>query len=582
MKKFSLFLLLSFYLLSFGFAQGKSILVVGVFSPESKASSSIGSAHHYWNQAGLEYAGNNLTEFGDYQVQIEFIDTKSEDSDCREKYDAFLQRFKNAILILGPVRSGCIKNIHTKDVALPIISSLASATELTEVDNIKSPWFFRANITDKTRLNKLISFIESKPEYKNNAPFLIYDNLSAYGKGLKNDFIDLNNIDDENVINIEAALLAEGSLLEKIIDNNKISNVFILGASTRAMKVANKLSDIGKSYLNKSFFLFTVGSSPNMLQSSPYGLITIGEASFKEHQSSKYRIERARISEQVIKSGNSFYPTTYASARFIAPEVIKAGLKQIKSSNKPFSIKRLRSYMKEILASGYEFNSLNPPDILKFDISGNLDAEFEFPIYELEPAFKKINIDNAELPWIEILAQSKFVSFLESPVSITLFGHNTDKYNIDISLKEVDGATLYTESNITLNNGETKQVSFHVKQPGKYEFTSNRKIFPADTEVHVELTLFYFVCFISAFIGAFCKLKTFQNDDGFHYGDYIQGAIIGLILAFASTYVKYSLVPVVETDWNLLNGAMYGFIGGFFGPWIVHIVASKFGVHSNK
>ncbi|MDN4501770.1 hypothetical protein QX776_05125 [Alteromonadaceae bacterium BrNp21-10] len=560
-------------------------VVVGVLSPETHNSSVTGASHRYWTEQGLVAAGKIPSPLGNVTIKPVFIDTQSNDAECYNKVVNFLQNHPEAALLIGPVRSGCANTLITNDISLPIISSLASASVLTQDAVRRSEWFFRANINDQRRLEYLVNFIGRDADYNQNRSFLIYDAESAYGKGLADDLHKLVAIADVAQYTIVDSLENPAAILDRILDvedPNSSTNVYILGNSSAVVTIANALQEVGEEHINKVFHIFTVGMNPTYLKSSVDGLITIGEVGFKENHSNTFEAERQSILKKVQRSGHKFYPTTYTAARFIVPEATKNALASLGENYDINDIDALRTALRNELVSYKSFSSISPPDVLSFDHNGDLVGKFKFPVFELEPSFKQINLMEAEpLPWIEVLSLSESVSFLESPVTISLVGHNTDDIPIHVTLTDPKSGHDYEFSINKLANKEQVTATFHVKWLGEYQISSNREIYPTATPIKVEFSAFYLVCCVFAVIGVFSKHRTSQAQGALQLADMLQGVIIGAALAFISTYVKYSIVPVVETDWNLLNGAMYGFIGGFFGPWILHVIAARFGVGSN-
>jgi ABC-type branched-subunit amino acid transport system substrate-binding protein len=576
MKGFIRFVLLLTLLLSLqSHSQSPSNqLVIGVLAPQTGDSSVAGITHNYWIQQGLASKGNIYNDT--VKITPIFIDTQSNDDNCYQKLSEFLSRYENVAMIIGPVRSGCAKNLITNDISLPIISSLASATILTTNTEISNSWFFRANISDISRLDHFVRFIGGSREFKNNISFLIYDHETDYGLGLASDIKELISFGDDSVSTIRDGLTQVSSIRETLESRPTDSNVYILGGAKRVVEMATALQNEMRNGEGTVFNIFTVGMSQLYLNSSVDGLITIGEVGFRQNNSVGFESEYQRITTQANNSGHKFYPTIYSTARFIVPKALEGALSKVGIN---YQIDELRDAILNELKMNKQFKSLSPPDSLSFNNQGDLVGNFTFPIYELEPSFKIIDSVIVEpAPWIEVISQNDIVSFLESPISISLLGHNTDGFPIKVSLKHITSEQTYEETISNLRNNEQKTVSFHVIVPGDYLISSNRDIYPSSVPIRAQFSMFYFVCGLFSMIGVLTKNKTSFKRVPLVIGDWAQGIFFGVALAFISTYVKYSIVPVVETDWNLLNGAMYGFIGGFFGPWLLNLMAKKVGV----
>ena len=414
-------------------------VVVGVFSPVTGDLSDIGAAQEYLVKKGFQEAGM-LIELNGSSVRIELktIDTKSKADRCRANLDNFKNNFPDGVAIIGPVQSGCVQNMLVTDPQIPIISAMSSATHLTH--EIQPQWFFRANITDRERLQKLSEFVAQSKAYREKTPMLVYDSITEYGKGLMKDFleiwggrkkIDIRTVDD---------FVKDTTDLKELLSNK---NLFLLGSAEKTLSVAKKIRKYELEEKIDALKIFSVGSPSRLSEFRSERLITIGEVDFGKSNSVLVEREFKRIEQNANSAGHTFYPTIYATSRYIVYNALKDAIRKQVGDDKERTLQNLdaeglRGLIREELEEE-SFPSPNPFRPFKFSPNHNLEADFDYPIYQLGWELKRLNEVSDDRRWIELIEYNRDVRFLETPAIITVVGHNLSETDVMVQLKDSGG-----------------------------------------------------------------------------------------------------------------------------------------------
>ena len=557
------FLLLVSYLLTSGsaiYAQTNEV-VIGVFSPLSGNSMHTGIAHRFWTIQGFNGAGNTLSSRrGLVNIELINVDTRSDDPLCGEKLQTFLQNHSNAAAIIGPVRSGCMEHMQQINASIPIVSSLASATDLTMTEQ---EWFFRANTNDRTRLQELLRHVQQSPDrYGSAEKILFYDNKSKYGLGLREDFAALEpNVD---VFSIEQASETSFGLPELI--NGK--HVFVLGNSSETLEFGRAIAD---SLLPDTFF-FTIGVSPRLREWRRDNTFTIGEVRFPESEAVFAMNERRRIEDIVVAERMRFYPTVYSTSRFILHSALESAIERLEGEIET-NIEQFRSLIRDELRTPNEFQSLNPPHVLKFDENNDLEGEFDYPIFQL--VWDLVPTPPLERPsnaWIEVSSPTSSFSFLESPITVSVTTHGLNGNQTELRLVDEDGTPVSTKQIENLTDNAPEEITFHVIKQGEYHLEARHTLYPPEPRITVQFTSFYLFCLVASIIGVVCRQRPNSLMDlGFAYA-LIEGIAFSIAIAFVITYFRYDIVPVVNTGWNVVNAVFYGLVVGYLTPYLIHEV----------
>ena len=568
-KPHHLFCIFIFFFSSLANGQQDITIKIGVMSPKYGPQRTIGEAHDFWVKLALTSYGKIVNEQGVIRIKAIYKDTKSNESDssCLEQAEELIAQ--GALLIIGPVSSGCVASVLSGDLQIPIITTLASATFLTEK---RSSWFFRANGYDKIRMQKLWKHIDVSINHKLKHKWIVVHDTSEYGKGLLSDLkATINSAFKTKIIKIpqdETQVIFQDSTVTEVYKEDDFINFIVLGQGDKVIKTLNEINEFTKKN-QIPHQIYTVGSSINLLNNSPKTLITVGEMQIDQTHKSKFTPEIERMVQQAMNRQHSFYPTTYQTARFIVPTAIHRALKD---KVKIPEINTLRKIIRQELENG-EFDSIQPPKRVEFN-EGNMNEIFEFPIYQVNPVYTKIKSAEGNIGWVEFLSETAKVNYMESPLKVTLVGHQLNGEQIKLSLYR-NGEELIKEKKIKLTNDKKVTIPFHVNFPGSYHIVSNISSYPEEIEYKVSFSPLYFICILSAFLAVFLKQKMTKISWVYRIELLAEGALIGIAVAFISTYIQYSVLPFTATDWNLINGLLYGFIGGWFGPLIITSLTNR-------
>jgi ABC-type branched-subunit amino acid transport system substrate-binding protein len=561
-----------FFFFSFsGYCQQDITVRIGVMSPQQGSQRATGEAHDFWVKLALTPNGKIVNEQRVIRIEAVFRDTRSSESDthCLEKAKELVEIEKVA-MIIGPVSSGCVRSVLSGDLKVPIIATLASATSLTEKRN---PWFFRANGYDKIRIENLWKYIDATLNRTRENKWIVAHDTSDYGMGLLSDLT--STISDSIVLTPfkipedDRIKVFRESTITEIKAGKSFFNFFVFGTGDKVLKT---LHEINQLTLENQIphQIYTVGSSKNLLKNSPQSLVTIGEMQIEKSQGSKIKPEVSRLIQQATQRHLALHPTTYQAARFIVPEVIRRVLKSQPSIPK---IETLRDIIRQELEDN-EFESLQPPRRIKFN-KGNMSKIFEFPIYQIKPHYTKINSFEQDIGWIEYLNDAADVNFMESPLKVDLVGHQMEGEEISLSLYRDGKHLVKVKKHKILENNKPFSVPFHLYRPGSYHVISNISSYPEKSHYKVSFSPLYFICVLSAFLAVFLKQKMTQISWPYRMELLIEGALVGVAVAFISTYIQYSVLPFTSNDWNLINGVLYGFVGGWFGPLLITSLTSR-------
>jgi ABC-type branched-subunit amino acid transport system substrate-binding protein len=552
------------------YAQQIATVNIGVMSPTEGGSRNAGEAHRKWITTALETQKNITTRHGVYTLNLIDRNTASQESNdyCYEQAKDLVQNEKVAI-ILGPVSSGCVKSVLSNELPVPVVTTLASATSLTENRN---PWFFRANGYDSKRIQKLWNYVDKQIDRDRKQRWLILYEPSKYGMGL------LQDLRGEIKDNIEPVVVLIGNDTEEnilsdlirseFIEGDSLFNFFLLGTSDKVLRAIKEIEGITRDH-NLPHNIYTVGSSLELLKYSPPSLVTVGEMRFDTTQNSRLKPELERILSLASKEQTSLYPTTYQAARFIIPQAITRALNSI---DNPENLQALREAIRDHLEAD-EFDSLQPPKMVSFE-NGNMSDVFEFPIYRIKASYEEV--PNGQIPagWIEFFNSGVDFNYLEAPLKVSFVAHGLTNKDFSLELYK-NGKKVQHSQSFRMQDGEHKQITFHVSTPGNYNIYSTTASFPKFASYNVSFSPFYLISLIAAFVAVFLKQKLSQVSWAYRFELLIEGGVIGLGVAFISTYIQYSVLPFTASDWNIINGILYGFVGGWFGPMLITSLTSR-------
>ena len=550
-------------------AEEDSILI-GVFSPLTGGLSEIGAAQKYLVKKGFQEAGNRIELKGrSIRIDLKNIDTKSHGACCEIILKTFLKDNPKAVAIIGPVSSDCVKSMMEINPRIPIISPMASATNLTRKNN--NNWFFRANITDEARLQKLLEYVDQSKEFKENTSLVVYDDESEYGKGLMKDFSNIRVVKPE--IKTVEQVVVDKSKLKNLLSNK---NLFLLGNAEKTLEIA-KL--IRKEDSNKEFGtlnIFSVGSTPRLFEFQSERLITIGEVGFSKSDSVLVQQELDRIEQSANIAGHTFYPTIYAATRHIVYDALEKAMDL--QGDAKLDHEKIRNTIQKLLETE-SFPSPSPPFHLRFDPKHDLVAEFDYPIYQLGWSLKRQNVASDNSRWVEVTSHDESVTFLESPVKVTVVGHNLSGCETTVTLKALKGILARNETmsfrQCVYEIGGENELEFHVL-PGIYTVISNLPVYPNDVSINVHpFSKIYIILIFMAILGVIIRMKPEKFFSRRLVVHYLEGIVVAFFLVITITYLQRKYIPEFLTDAYFLNVAFIGFLSGYLCPQILEYVVNK-------
>lgn len=541
-------------------------LNIGILSPLSGHTSEYGKAHEFWiEDVFSRYARLEVNGYSIVLNPVSF-NTRSmgDDRFCRDKAEELLE-VHGVVVILGPVRSDCVKSVLSAGLAVPVISSLASATSLT---NGNAGWFFRANGNDRRRVRKLWNHITTINHAPMEQQWIIVHDESRYGKGLRDDL-------EKEMVNIEPRIIEVSrdsaredvfAALSQVLDApDKMQNIFLLGDTKSVVNSLMATNLITGDEL-RNVRIFTVGSPSQLLKAGRLGVTAVGELQMRESEGVRLGNELESALARSRNENIPFVPTTYQLARHIVPAAVARALEKVGAEN----LSALRSAVREELATG-QFDSLQPPDKVSFQ-GGEMNDIFEFPIYQILPTFNRVDESRDAHGWVEFTTGHGNVNFLETPIQVSYIPHNLQGTLSTFTLSKKSGEDV-AQQEVLFGEAKQQQLQFHTLLPGDYVVTTGATSYPAQVSFKVGFSPFYLCAIFVAVISVIIKHKFASIAWPQRIEVILEGTIIGVAIAFMSTYVQYSVVPVATSDWNLLNASMYGFLGGWFGPTIVKSLA---------
>lgn len=281
-----------------------------VLSPPTKdISRDIGGLHE--SIIDLAFGRLEPIKYREHTVvfDVDYEETPDE-SECGKWVRDLLAK-KIYSIILGPVYSGCVASILKEDLQIPMISSMATSSDLRGMPN--SDWFFRATGDDKERAKQIVNYAATKLGLsKGERPALIvYDTNKDYFSNLKDNLQSFSKAAAEyfQIVKVltfdqarSAAVVATATVAKHPSSREGITKH--LSQSTPAKiemdQLSEILSDFGKDFLifilgqeensteilkqlnlilvqrDRDDLVFVIGDSNRIQQSSPIGARLIG------------------------------------------------------------------------------------------------------------------------------------------------------------------------------------------------------------------------------------------------------------------------------------------------------------------
>jgi hypothetical protein len=339
---------------------------------------------------------------------------------------------EEAIALIGPVASGCTKQVLAANLQVPILSTLSTAKDLGD----EKGWLFRTIAHDQRRLKTFVDTARGRGLDIDNS-IAIYK-PSVYGQGLLRHLESLvTGLDAAHTFAwddvIEGFSHDEVTLSEAFRQamqghDHAIANVFVLGSSDRMDLVLQSLDRAFASTESDPSFVL-VGST-RFADDLPEDTWLIGEAQVHTSQN--------LISDLTEDNppGDLYISTLDASIAL--KEAIQYVLSQPGSNALPPAEVRTPAEVRRAVRRALEqnrFPSSERDRWVEF-VSGEVIDPPRVPIYRVavERRAQIINPDHLE-SWVEVRVVRQPAGHFEGPVVVELIPHGNDLVGEEVSLQ---------------------------------------------------------------------------------------------------------------------------------------------------
>ncbi len=558
---------------------------IGIISPLQGPLAEVGRMHQETVKRAFRDLGGGRFYAGDQEIVLEehYEDDRGDPRHCASVARRLVDDDKVA-LILGPVSSDCAKGLLEADLSVPIISGQATASALTD-QRAPSPWFFRATMNDRQRLAHYLDVIRDRDEGGATQAVALFDDRTAYGRGLADDLSRLLPGSGLLQISWEGLVSQAGSGRPSVSTENveavvgllpeESSHVFILGNNRRAVALARAFDQAAGE---RRFNFYLVGWSPDFRDEAPPSALTAGEPYLDAvlmSRASDGPGDRGMLDLlRQDSDGRRLLVPIYEVARFVVPQALGRALREAGSPDRPDAF---RDAVAKALSEPSGFDSLTPPRRIQFR-HGELLDPLRPPIFSRRRSLEVVN-RVPDSRWVRIGVERE-VGFLESPVTVRVVGHHmNDDEEVDLIFSRSTGLVRQVEhrGRVRLQRGEGT-YTFDPTWPGRFTVRAgNVPSFPTDPIVEVGFTGYYLVAATMALIGVLFA----RTSSGGGAGRMIcaEGILAGLLAAFVTSYLRSTPLtsgfPIPSfSEMPFVNAVLSGLAGGWYGPGLV---ASIFG-----
>jgi len=583
------------------------VIRIGVLSPISGTSSSVGSPHEESIKLAHRLYGRGI-RVGDSLVEIELVkrDYESDQAQAVEKARELVHA-NQVVALLGPVNSQAVADVveELKGQHVAVLSALATAPSLTKTAGSN---FFRVVFDDDTRMKQYATFI--KGQNISGQLTVLFDEQSTYGRELCKSFkrhFKSENVefrtwgwlagsstefkDCEPVLagptskrdfgdwkkRIEAGIgLNSGSEVKKKLA--KITAAVLLGSSKGALTIADPLST-----WHTPPQIFLVGSSRELFGKAPEGAFTIGDpkldpyrAETPEEVARWTRLLRT-YERQHFQSKDDFMPTAY-DAYVAVHEALEIALNRHADGElaKWLQPKCLRADLLNTLESD-SFDSITSWRKVSLDSRGSLEEDPIAPIYRIRRDAVRADGEGSH-DWIEVEVDPNQSAYW-GPVSVTLTPHGLLK-GVPITLylmrAEPSGLERVVEERlITFDSGPVVE-DFYFLWEAPYFIRMSSDYNPANPGFVVEWTADYLVAFIVAILAGLLvaqhhSLRWGQGAKRVAGGAFAALALVG-IAVFMNRWIQIPFLTGSPT----LTALVIGLLSGSAGPTLVVGILERF------
>lgn len=579
---------------------GTKTYTIAVLSPSDGPLREVGQLHDESVKRAFQLSEGHLaTEVENHVLRFRFLgsgDPTTEATTCVEKARSAVQN-ENVIAILGPVASGCAKQVLSENLEVPVLSTLSTAKGLSG----QSEWFFRTIAHDQRRLETFVDTARGRGIDIDNS-IAIYK-PSVYGRGLLGHLTDLIvGLDSAHTYQWDEVIeefthdqivLSEAFRQAMQDHHHALDNVFVLGSSERMVSVLQALDGMFASTVSDPNFIL-VGST-RFASDLPEDTWLIGEA--------QVHTSRNLITE--ITEGDP--PDDLYISTLDASIALKEAIRHVLSPPNADALtpSEVRRHLRNMLEQN-RFPSSERDRWVEF-VNGEILDPPKIPIYQVmvERRAQIINPDNLD-SWVEIRVIQQPTGHLEGPLVVELIPHGEDLVGEDVILQieDLDKDPL-TVREVELNRHGTR-VSFVPSFfqaswfPNAFTISTNRT--PALERVTVEglsWPVSYLLAAFFAVIGVvfYTQHNKRRTEEGSAVGEGsavervkswtqmgVKRCIAGLVIAFLIIHIGpllegeplLSQIPIPQfgsSRW--LNAAVSGLMGGWVGlDPIIGLIAS--------
>lgn len=568
---------------------------IAVLSPNEVPLREVGRLHEKSVTKALGLDAENRINVQDHTLQFLFESTTpgTDSTTCGKRAKHAVEE-DSVIAILGPVTSDCTARVLSQDLKVPVLSSLSTATDLSE----KNDPFFRTIANDKLRLQTFVDIADDRG-IEVDSSIAIYRKSSEYGRGLRGHLPDvIPQIDwsthafrwDEVIEDIHhGEVVLSDSFRQEMDHHHTIKTVFVLGSSRQREPLVQKLDDTFRDLKGDPDFVL-VGSAD--LGELPADTWLIGEAEVGTSPNLIMSIKEQNLSEDL------FISTFDASIALV--EAIRNALRQ--SGSDTATLTKLRQKLRDELAN----NRLPSSELhRKVDFrNGEIQDPPKTPIYRISVQRRIDNVNpDEQKSWVGISVTDRPRDHLEGPMTVELIPHGEE---LDPE-EELIGEQV--KLHIEKNGEELWQKEVALKSPStRVTFTPSlfqQSWFPRTFSIGTDKTpikehatvdelgwpISYPIAAVLALIGAllYARYQRQREDETERVKSrtvwwYVDRCFAGLIIAFLVIHMgplletagPLSQIPIPQfgSSW-WVNAVTSGLLGGWLGlSPIVGLVAS--------
>jgi ABC-type branched-subunit amino acid transport system substrate-binding protein len=204
---------------------GPNTLELAVLGPLTPSSKAFGTPHLQGITLAVDEYNQQHAASG-RAVKLSIFDDKAEP----EIGTAIVRSLTNshALAVLGPANSAVAiaisELLKTQALRLPIVSSLATATELT--GDASPGYFLRANVSDKVRLTTLLNLIFNDTDRRPRRLIALYEQNDAFGEGMLRDAKAWLQVNERNFLEHDTLELPYSRNLSKDVASQLIARAY--------------------------------------------------------------------------------------------------------------------------------------------------------------------------------------------------------------------------------------------------------------------------------------------------------------------------------------------------------------------